>query len=258
MPRTPRRQPHLRAEHALWRAGQRLVVGVDEVGMGALCAPVFAAAVLVRPHTRKIAGVRDSKTLSGRQRERLVDEIKRRSLAWAVGAASVAEIERLNIRNATHLAMRRALRRIPSYDHVLVDGLKIRGFEEHIGPYTAIVDGDASSYAIACASIVAKVTRDRLMSRLAVRYPGYGWEHNAGYATRDHVAGLRELGVTTMHRRTYLRIRAILEGDQLAFDLEGEAIVEGADAASGAFASIPIEPDAAVEVWVAAALGRGA
>ena len=226
--------------------------------MGALCAPVFAAAVLVRPHTRKIAGVRDSKTLSGRQRERLVDEIKRRSLAWAVGAASVAEIERLNIRNATHLAMRRALRRIPSSDPVLVDGLKIRGFEEHIGPYTAIVDGDASSYAIACASIVAKVTRDRLMSRLAVRYPGYGWEHNAGYATRDHVAGLRELGVTTMHRRTYLRIRAILEGDQLAFDLEGEAIVEGADAASGAFASIPIEPDAAVEVWVAAALGRGA
>ena len=80
--------------------------------MGALCAPVFAAAVLVRPHTRKIAGVRDSKTLSAQQRERVVDEIKRRSLAWGVGAASVAEIERLNIRNATHLAMRRALRRI--------------------------------------------------------------------------------------------------------------------------------------------------
>jgi ribonuclease HII len=190
--------------------------------MGALCAPVFAAAVLVRPHTRKIAGVRDSKSLSAQQRERVVDEIKRRSLAWGVGASSVAEIERINIRNATHLAMRRALARIGAYDHVLVDGLKIRGFEEHIGPYTAIVDGDVSSYAIACASVVAKVTRDRLMARLALRYPGYGWEHNAGYATRDHVAGLRELGVTRVHRRTYQRIRALLEGDQLAFDLAAE------------------------------------
>lgn len=215
----PIRRPHLKAEYALWQAGQRLVVGMDEVGMGALCAPVVAAAVLVKPHTRKIKGVRDSKTLSARQRERLVDDIKARSLAWGVGAASVAEIERLNIRNAAHLAMRRALRRLPPYDHVLVDGQKIAGMEDHIGPYTPIVKGDASSYAIACASVVAKVTRDRLMAKLAVRYPGYGWERNAGYATRDHVAGLREHGITPFHRRTYQRIRAIIEGDQLAFDL---------------------------------------
>jgi ribonuclease HII len=219
----PARQPHLRAEHALWRQGQRLVVGVDEVGMGALCAPVFAAAVLVKPHTRKIKGVRDSKTLSTRQRERLVDEIKARSLAWAIGAASVEEIERLNIRNASQLAMRRAIGRLPQHDHVLIDGLKIQGIEEHIGPYTAIVRGDASSYAIACASVLAKVTRDRLMTRLALRYPGYGWEHNAGYATRDHVAGLRELGITPFHRRTYQRIRAILEGEQLAFELTDQS-----------------------------------
>jgi ribonuclease HII len=216
----PPRRPHLKAEFALWRAGSRLVVGVDEVGTGALCAPVVAAAVLVRPHTRKIAGVRDSKTLSVRQRERLVEDIKARCLAWGIGAASVAEIERLNVRNAAHLAMRRALHRLPPHDHVLIDGQKITGMEEHIGPYTPIVKGDASSYAIACASVLAKVTRDRLMSRLATRYPGYGWEHNAGYATRDHVAGLRELGVSPHHRRTYRRIRAILEGDQLAFDLE--------------------------------------
>jgi ribonuclease HII len=223
----PVRQPHLRVEHALWRQGQRLVVGVDEVGTGALCAPVVAAAVLVRPHTRKIAGVRDSKTLSLRQRERLVDEIKMRSLAWGVGAASVAEIEQLNVRNATHLAMRRALRHLPPYDHVLVDGLKIAGMEEHIGPYTSIVKGDASSYAIACASVIAKVTRDRLMARLALRYPGYGWEHNAGYATHDHVAGLRELGLTPFHRRTYQRIRAILAGDQLILDLDDDAVADG-------------------------------
>src|SRR6188472_1127743 len=188
--------------------------------MGALCAPVVAAAVLVRPNTRKIAGVRDSKTLSLRQREALVAEIQRRSLAWGVGAASVAEIERLNIYHASHLAMRRALRRIDAYDHVLVDGRKIVGFEAEVGPYTSIVDGDASSYAIACASIVAKVTRDRLMRLLAVRYPGYGWERNAGYATRDHVAGLQSLGLTPFHRRTYQRIRQMLEGEQLAMDLD--------------------------------------
>ncbi len=213
------RVPHLKAEWRLWQEGSRLVVGVDEVGMGALCAPVLAAAVLVRPNGKRIAGVRDSKTLSHQQRERLVAEIQRRSLAWGVGAASVAEIERLNIYHASHLAMRRALARIGQYDHVLVDGRKIVGFESQVGPYTAIVDGDASSYAIACASVIAKVTRDRLMARLAVRYPGYGWERNAGYATRDHVAGLRELGVTPFHRRTYQRIRTMLDGEQLGLDL---------------------------------------
>ena len=165
-------------------------------------------------------GVRDSKTLSLRQRESLVAEIQRRSLAWGVGAASVAEIERLNIYHASHLAMRRALRRIGPYDHVLVDGRKIVGFEDQVGPYTSIVDGDATSYAIACASIVAKVTRDRLMRLLAVRYPGYGWERNAGYATRDHVDGLRALGLTPFHRRTYQRIRQMLEGEQLVMDLD--------------------------------------
>jgi ribonuclease HII len=223
----PPRQPHLKAEHALWRAGARLVVGVDEVGTGPLCGPVVAAAVMVKPHTRKLKGVRDSKTLSAAQRERVFEAIKERSLAWGLGAASVAEIERLNVRNAAALAMRRALRRLPPYDHVLIDGQKILGLEDHIGPYTSIVKGDSSSYAIACASVLAKVTRDRLMQRLAARHPGYGWEHNAGYATRDHVAGLRALGVSPHHRRTYQRIRAILEGDQLAFDLgQGAAELE--------------------------------
>ncbi len=188
--------------------------------MGALCAPVFAAAVLVRPNCHRIPGVRDSKTLSARQRAALVGTIKRRVVAWGVGAASLAEIERLNIYHASHLAMRRALARIDGYDHVLVDGRKIVGFEDQVGPYTSIVDGDASSYAIACASIIAKVTRDRLMARLATRYPGYGWEHNAGYTTRQHVEALHELGLTPHHRRTYARIRAMLESDQLRFDLE--------------------------------------
>jgi len=234
------RTPTLKSEWALWNQGLRSVVGVDEVGMGALCAPVVAAAVLVRPNCRKIAGVRDSKTLSHRQREAVVDEIRRRSVAVGVGAASVAEIDRVNIRNASHLAMRRALARIPAYDHVLVDGLKIAGFEDHIGPYTAIVDGDMRSYSIACASIIAKVTRDRLMVRLAVRYPGYGWERNAGYATRDHVAGLREHGVTPFHRRSYQRIRALLEGDQLAFGFAGDLVMDAADSADAAEVEISV------------------
>ena len=216
------RVPHLRAEWRLWQQGKLHVVGVDEVGMGALCAPVVAAAVLVRPNCRKIPGVRDSKTLSARQREAVVERVKQRSLAWGVGAASVAEIERLNIYHAAHLAMKRALRRIEAFDHVLVDGRKITGFEHEVGPYTAIVDGDASSYAIACASVIAKVTRDRLMARLAVRYPGYGWERNAGYTTRSHVHGLAAHGLTPHHRRTYQRIRRMLEGDQLALDFDAE------------------------------------
>ena len=98
-----------------------------------------------------------------------------------------------------------------------------RGLRGRGRPYTSIVDGDASSYAIACASIVAKVTRDRLMRLLALRYPGYGWERNAGYATRDHVEGLQALGLTPFHRRTYQRIRRMLEGEQLAMDLDTAA-----------------------------------
>lgn len=221
--------------------------------MGALCAPVFAAAVLVRPNCHKIPGVRDSKTLSARQRQQLVGQIKRRVLAWGVGAASVAEIERLNIYHASHLAMRRALARIDAYDHVLVDGRKIVGFEDQVGPYTSIVDGDASSYAIACASVIAKVTRDRLMGQLALRYPGYGWEHNAGYTTSAHVAGLRDLGLTPHHRRTYARIRLMLESDQLEMDLG-----EDAGGAAGDFVVIPIDVGAdprSLEVLVTAAVG---
>ncbi|MEZ4597456.1 MAG: ribonuclease HII [Chloroflexota bacterium] len=152
----------------------------------------------------------------------MVAEIKRRSLAWGVGAASVAEID--GSTSITRPISRCGVRsRTSAYDHVLVDGRKIVGFEAEVGPYTSIVDGDASSYAIACASIIAKVTRDRLMTLLAARYPGYGWERNAGYATRDHVAGLERLGVTPFHRRGYQRIRAMLEGEQLAFGLDAEA-----------------------------------
>ena len=209
-------------ERELWAAGGQIVVGVDEVGRGAWAGPISVGA-FVTPHDRRVYKIRDSKMLTESEREALFDRVTSWAVAWSVGHASPAECDDMGMSDAQRLAARRAISGLGvAADHVLVDGLKIKGIEDHIGPYTAIVHGDASSYAIACASVIAKVTRDRLMARLALRYPGYGWEHNAGYATRDHVAGLRELGITPFHRRTYQRIRAILEGDQLAFDLVGD------------------------------------
>lgn len=212
-------RPTLRAERSLWRSGLSRIAGVDECGVGSLCGPVVAAACIIRHNCHRIDGVRDSKTLSAGQRERLAGEIRRRVVAVAVGAASVEEIDRINIYHATHLAMRRALRRVAPYDHVLVDGRRIVGFDD-VGPHTTIVDGDSSSYAIACASVVAKVTRDRLLARLAKFHPGYGWEHNAGYSTREHLDAIVALGVTPHHRRSFAPARLALAGDQgiLPFD----------------------------------------
>ena len=222
------------------------VAGVDEVGVAPTCGPVVAAAVIFRPNCRRIAGARDSKTLSAAQREALAPEIRRRALAVGVGAASVAEIDRLNIYHATHLAMRRAIARLGGHDYVMVDGLPIAGFEAAVGPYDAIVDGDASVYSIACASVVAKVVRDRLMARLAARYPGYGWDHNAGYATAEHRAALRTLGVTPYHRRSFAPVREALAGveqldlqlDELGETLRGDAGVRGRSAGC-----CPAEPE---------------
>lgn len=216
------REPTFRIERTLWSAGLARLAGVDEVGVAPTCGAVVAAAVIVRPNSRRIPGVRDSKTLSAAQRERLALEIRRRAVAIGVGAASVAEIDRLNIYHATHLAMRRAISRLGGHDHVLVDGNRIAGFESHVGPYTAIVDGDAKSYSIACASVVAKVVRDRMMARLAMRYPGYGWERNQGYATLEHRLAIRRLGLTPFHRRSFLALQRTLAGDQLAMGLAGE------------------------------------
>ncbi len=207
--------PSLRFERPLWREGATRVVGVDEVGVAPTCGAVVAAAVIMPPNCHRIPGVRDSKTLSAAQRERLAPVIRRRAVAVAVGAASVADIDRLNIYHATHLAMRRAISRLGGYDHVLVDGLRIAEFEQQVGAYTAIVDGDAKVYSIACASVVAKTVRDRMMAKLAIRYPHYGWERNQGYATREHRAAIRAHGLTPHHRRSFQALRVLLAGDQL-------------------------------------------
>jgi ribonuclease HII len=205
---TERRRPDLTVEAAHWRASRWRVAGGDGVGLGCLSGPVVAAAVILPPDCQMIEGVRDSKLLSAAQRERLIDEIRAQAVAVGVGAASVAEIERVNVRNAEILALRRALARLGPYDHVLVDGKPHRNID--FRPYTAIVDGDASSYTIACASIVAKVVRDRLMERLARRYPAYGWQRNVGYSTRQHLDAIASNGPTPFHRRTYAPVRATL------------------------------------------------
>jgi ribonuclease HII len=222
--------PSLRFERRLWRDGVERVVGVDEVGVAPTCGAVVAAAVVIRPNSHRIRGVRDSKTLSALQRERLAPLIRSKAIAVGVGAASVTEIDRLNIYHATHLAMQRAIARVGGHDHVLVDGNRIAGFEHKVGPYTAVVDGDAKVYTIACASVVAKVIRDRMMALLAARYPGYGWERNQGYATLEHRMAIRALGLTPFHRRSFLALQRTLAGDQLPLDLfeEGATILDQA------------------------------
>jgi len=211
--------PTRRLELRLFREGHRVILGVDEVGVAPSAGPVVACAVAMPVDRRPIKGVRDSKTLSAAQRERLAKSILRRALTVGIGAASVSEIDRLNIYHATVLAIKRAVARAGAHDFVIVDGRRIRGFEEQAGPYQAVIDGDALCYAVACASIVAKVTRDRLMRKLASRYPGYGWEHNCGYATPDHRTGLAALGVTPHHRRSFITTQRVLAGEQTAMGL---------------------------------------
>src|SRR3954467_8131015 len=232
--------PH---ERRLWNEGVARVAGVDEVGVAPTCGAVVAAAVIMRPGCHRIPGVRDSKTLSAIQRERLAPVIRRRAVAVGVGAASVREIDQLNIYHATHLAMQRAIARVGGHEHVLVDGNRIVGFEAKVGPYTNIVDGDAKVYSIACASVVAKVVRDRMMARLAVRYPEYGWERNQGYATREHRDAIRAHGLTPHPRASWQALQTLLAGDQLSlFDVgeegagrtdDGIALPEGGLAGQG-------------------------
>jgi ribonuclease HII len=183
------------------------------------------------PDARAIAGVDDSKRLVAEERARLARLIRRHALGIGIGAASVREIDRLNIYHASVLAMRRALARLPiAADHVLVDGRPIRTLGVQ---HTAVVKGDSRCFSVACASIIAKVTRDRLMQALARRYPGYRWESNVGYGTADHQAGLDARGVTPHHRRSFMAVR------QLTLELSATTgMCPDEDAADAAIADV--------------------
>lgn len=196
------------------------IAGIDEVGRGPLAGPVVACAVVMPPDQRAIRGVDDSKRLSQSERERLAVQILATAVSVGVGAASVREIDRVNIYHATVIAMRRSLRHlsvVPNY--VLVDGKPIRTLEV---PHRAIVGGDACCYSIACASIIAKVTRDRIMRALAGRHPNYRWENNVGYATTAHLEGMVAHGITAHHRRSFIPVSQLtldFSAGEVALDL---------------------------------------
>lgn len=192
---------------ALSRGAQR-VAGVDEVGRGPLAGPVTAAAVVLPDRDRVPAGLNDSKKIGARRREELAAWVMAHC-DWSVAHVEVAEIDRLNIYHASHLAMCRAvagLRQAPC--HVLVDGNKVP--RDLATPGEAVVKGDARCLSIAAASVLAKVLRDRIMVGLAQQHPGYGWEANAGYPTKSHLGALLDLGVTPHHRRSFRPVHNIL------------------------------------------------
>src|SRR3954464_12630962 len=204
----PRRKRWTTIERDLRRDKGPLLAGVDEVGRGPIAGPVVACAVIMPPDTRAIAGVDDSKLLTHDQRVRLAVKIRERAVAFAIGAASVREIDTINIYQASVLAMQRALTRLRvKPDHVVIDGRAMRTLPI---AHTAVVRGDRRCFSIACASILAKVTRDLLMTRLGQRYPQYVRHQNSGYSTRAHVTGLASHGITPHHRKSFCRISDLL------------------------------------------------
>lgn len=195
--------PTSRHERALLRAGYRAVAGVDEAGRGALFGPVFAAAVVLDPE-RPIRGLDDSKALDPERREVLAGRIRERARAWAVGAADAFEIDRINILEASRLAMRRAVEKIlRQCDHLLIDAIRI----DHPLPQTPLIRGDSRCFSIAAASILAKVARDRALSQWDQVFPQYHLGQNKGYGTAEHIAALNHCGPTALHRFSFEPVR---------------------------------------------------
>ena len=193
--------------HQLLRAGARAVAGVDEVGVGPLAGPVVACAVVL-PERVDLPGLDDSKRLTPAARERLDVWIREQALALGLGSLTPQEVDELNVHRASLEAMRRAVMQLEVVpDHVLVDARTIPGLA---APQTALVHGDAVDGSIAAASIVAKVHRDAFMVQLHERYPGYGFAQHKGYPTRDHLAALRRLGPSPVHRRSFAPVAELL------------------------------------------------
>ncbi len=194
--------PNFDFENEKYAAGYTAVCGCDEAGRGPLCGPVVAAAVIL-PRDCEIEGLNDSKKLTEKKREALFEVIKEKAVAYAIAEASPAEIDEINILNASMLAMRRAVEALPHpADFALIDGNCSRGFNI---PTETVVKGDAKSASIAAASILAKVTRDRGCIELDREYPEYGIAKHKGYPTKDHMDAVRKYGVAPIYRRTFLK-----------------------------------------------------
>jgi len=189
----------MKYEKKAWACGAELVAGVDEVGRGSLFGCVVAAAVILDPAYR-LRGLRDSKLLLAQRREVLADRIREHAVAWSVAAVDAARIDQINIYQASRVAMREAVLGLaPAADHLLIDAVKI----ECDLPQDAIIHGDALSASIAAASILAKVERDRIMREWDALFPEYGLAAHKGYSTPKHLAALRELGPTPLHRQSF-------------------------------------------------------
>lgn len=205
-------RPHLEHEERLRAAGVSLIAGIDEAGRGPLAGPVVAAAVVL-PASFAHRKLHDSKQLAPALREEIFAELTADPrMCWSWAAAEPAEIDRINILRATHEAMRRALAGLAQRaDHALIDGLPVRPFPI---AHTALVRGDGISLSIAAASVLAKVTRDRLMDAADAEFPNYGFARHRGYATREHLAMLQRHGPCPLHRRSFAPV-----AEQLAFSL---------------------------------------
>ena len=188
-------------EQELHRQGYVNVAGVDEVGRGPLAGPVVAAAVIL-PHDFDVLGIDDSKKLSEKRREELYEVITEKAVAWGIGMADHETIDEINILQAAKLAMKRALAELEDVDYITFDAMKIEDIDI---PQESFIKGDSKILAIAAASIVAKVTRDRMMTEYAKQYPGYGFEKNKGYGTKAHYEGISEHGICPIHRRSFLK-----------------------------------------------------
>lgn len=188
-------------EQELHRQGYVNVAGVDEVGRGPLAGPVVAAAVIL-PHDFDVLGIDDSKKLSEKRREELYEIITEKAVAWGIGMADHETIDEINILQAAKLAMKRALAELEDVDYITFDAMKIEDIDI---PQESVIKGDSKILAIAAASIVAKVTRDRMMMEYAKQYPGYGFEKNKGYGTKAHYEGISEHGICPIHRRSFLK-----------------------------------------------------
>jgi ribonuclease HII len=211
------RDAHMRHEREIRAAGFLHIAGIDEVGRGSLAGPVVAAAVIL-PERHRIKGLRDSKVLTRRRREALYEQILDRADAVGVGLMEVDVIDSINILQATKLAMGEAVARLRTFpDHLVIDALSLPYVDL---PQRPIIDGDAISVSIAAASIVAKVTRDRICAEFDERYPAYGFAVNKGYGTRRHYDALMSDGPCEWHRRSFAPIRMLLAGTQLPLDLE--------------------------------------
>ncbi len=193
-------------ERQYWMQGYDLIAGVDEVGRGPLAGPVVAAAVIL-PHDFDVLDVIDSKQLSAKKRDELYDKIIEKAISIGVGRVEASIIDEINIYEAARVAMTEAVNQLaPIPEALLIDAMRL----DLDLPQEFLIKGDARSNSIGAASIIAKVTRDRLMAFYGLKYPGYGFEKNAGYGTKEHLEGIKKIGITPIHRKTFAPIKDIL------------------------------------------------